>query len=233
MMKSKRLMVCLSGLLAGVLLVVCAGAAGTRRTQTIEVTYDNISIIVDGEVIEPKDANGGRVEPFIYNGTTYLPVRAVGSAIGKNVNWDGVNNVVYLGAVPGEEENWMSQCPPYQYTYGEQYLMSKNEHFVMSGKKYSDGFVLDAYWDSEALFNLDGKYNRLSFTVGHIDNTRNESCTLEIWLDGKIAFEKILEYDDVAQKVTIPLDGALQMKIRVDSGDSISGYWGFSEGRFE
>jgi hypothetical protein len=34
--------------------------------------------MIDGVTITPKDVTGNVVDPFIYNGTTYLPVRAVG-----------------------------------------------------------------------------------------------------------------------------------------------------------
>ena len=228
---NKRLKAALAGLLAGATIIGgSAYAASTRRTEKIEVTYDNIQIVVDGEVIEPKDVNGNKVEPFIYKGTTYLPVRAVGAAISKEVSWDGVEKVVYLGAKPGEEENWFSQCKPYQYSDAYECNFSKNEHFTMSGKKYTDGFVL---YDSspEALFNLDGKYDSVSFTVGHIDGQENEYVTMEIWLDGVISYSKDLKYEDVARKVTVPLNGALQMKIKLTGGWRSD--WGFSEGKFE
>ncbi len=229
---SKKVMAIVAGVLA---IMIVAGtsviAASKKRTETIDVHYNDIKIVVDGVTINPTDVNGNIVEPFIYNGTTYLPVRAVGNAFGKYVDWDGVNKVVYLGAIPGQSENWMSQCKPYQYTSGDEHLFADNKHFIMSGKKYSDGFLLG--WNNpEALFNLDGKYNKLSFSVGHIDNTDNDNCTLEIWLDGKIAFTTELKYDDVAKKVSIPLNGALQMKIKLTDKDYYAQY-GFSEGKFE
>jgi hypothetical protein len=75
-------------------------ALAESMTKTISITYNNIKIIIDGNSVEPKDANGNKVEPFIYNGTTYLPVRAVGEAIGKEVNWDSITKTVYLGENP-------------------------------------------------------------------------------------------------------------------------------------
>jgi hypothetical protein len=48
-------------------------------------------------LIQPKDANGKVVEPFISDGTTYLPVRAVCQALGKDIIWDGDTNSVYIG----------------------------------------------------------------------------------------------------------------------------------------
>jgi len=66
-------------------------------SQYIEVTYRDIKLHIDGVLITPRDVSGNIVEPFIYNGTTYLPVRAVGEAFGKRVEWEGNSNTVYVG----------------------------------------------------------------------------------------------------------------------------------------
>lgn len=78
-----------------------SGAGAATRTEMIKAEFANIKIVMDGAPITPKDANGNTVEPFIYNGTTYLPVRAVGSAIGKKVEWDANSKTVYLGETAG------------------------------------------------------------------------------------------------------------------------------------
>jgi len=227
------------GLIAGVLIgsVVAGGSVfAAANYKTIDVLFDNIKIVIDGEEIEAKDANGTKVEPFVYNGTTYLPVRAVGNAIGKEVSWDGVEKVVYLGAKPGNTENWLDVCGPYQYSKGEEYTLKENKYFTMSGKKYTNGFTLNTYRGSEgeALFNLDGRFKSLTFTVGHVDDTPDTNQTLNIYLDGIIAYTTELKYDDVAKKITIPLDNALQMKIELKPhGGYISRpTYGFSEGIF-
>ena len=51
------------------------------------LNYNNISIYINEKQIEPKDVSGNIVEPFIIDGTTYLPVRAVAQAFEKNVDW--------------------------------------------------------------------------------------------------------------------------------------------------
>lgn len=43
-----------------------------------------------------KDSSGKTVEPFAYKGTTYLPVRAVGEALNKKVDWDGKTQTVII-----------------------------------------------------------------------------------------------------------------------------------------
>lgn len=47
--------------------------------------------------IVPRDASGAPVEPFLYNGTTYLPVRAAADAMGVDISWDQETYTVYLG----------------------------------------------------------------------------------------------------------------------------------------
>lgn len=81
------------------------GASGQTNTtpRTITVTT-GISIYLDGQKLTPKDANGKTVEVFAYNGTTYLPVRAIGEALGLKVGWDGPSNSVLIGeqTAPGQ-----------------------------------------------------------------------------------------------------------------------------------
>lgn len=97
----KRLQGIVAGMLIGALLL--GGATFAKQvSEKVDIFYNNIKIFIDGTELVPKDANGNTVEPFIMNGTTYLPVRAVANAFGKDVDWDGETQTVYLGAKPGE-----------------------------------------------------------------------------------------------------------------------------------
>lgn len=101
-MKKWNLRSYLAGVITTVLLLGLAlPSLAAAIQQQLTVTYKNIQIYVDGQKITPTDANGNIVEPFVSNGTTYLPVRAVGEALGKTVEWDGTTNTVYIGAKPG------------------------------------------------------------------------------------------------------------------------------------
>ena len=84
-----------AGALVASLVVGSVPAAFAAVKQVnIPVNYNNIKVVVDGQNLATSN------EPFIYNGTTYLPVRAVSEAVGKKVTWDGNTNTVYLGEVP-------------------------------------------------------------------------------------------------------------------------------------
>ncbi|MBQ7794582.1 MAG: NPCBM/NEW2 domain-containing protein [Clostridia bacterium] len=90
----------LQGMIAGVLIgaMLTSGVVFAKQiSETAELYYNNIKLYIDGGEIVPKDANGNVVEPFTMNGTTYLPVRAVSNAFGKDVEWDGATQSIYIG----------------------------------------------------------------------------------------------------------------------------------------
>ena len=56
-----------------------------------------MKLTVEGVPYTPTDLAGRVVEPFIIDGVTYLPLRAVANALGVAVDWDGSTNTVLLG----------------------------------------------------------------------------------------------------------------------------------------
>ena len=57
---------------------------------------NNIMIFIDGKYLAPKDVNGRVVDPIILEGTTYVPIRAISEAFGKEVTWDGRNYIINI-----------------------------------------------------------------------------------------------------------------------------------------
>lgn len=88
----------LQGLLAGLLIgTTLTGGFVFAKTGTeyIEVIYNDIKVYRDNVLCELKDANGTVIEPFIYNGTTYMPVRGAANLAGMDVQWDGSEKSIY------------------------------------------------------------------------------------------------------------------------------------------
>lgn len=86
-----------AGVLAGLMIASTVGTAGavTAKVQK-ELEYRDISVSLDGVKLDLKDAKGNPVEPFMFEGTNYLPVRALAESLGLNVAWDGSTNTVVL-----------------------------------------------------------------------------------------------------------------------------------------
>lgn len=75
--------------------LITPALAATMNKQ-IEVTTD-VSVYLDDNKLNPKDASGNPVDIFVYKGTTYLPIRAVSDALNIPVYWDEHTQSVYLG----------------------------------------------------------------------------------------------------------------------------------------
>ena len=75
-------------------MVVPVLAYSGTRNETL--TYNDIKVELDGTRLTLRDGDGTVVEPFIIDGTTYLPVRAIAEALGLNVTWNGQTETVSL-----------------------------------------------------------------------------------------------------------------------------------------
>lgn len=60
------------------------------------VLGDEVNIYISGVKFTPRNAGGDVVAPLIIDGTTYLPIRAIGEAFDKNVFWDRETLTVHL-----------------------------------------------------------------------------------------------------------------------------------------
>ena len=75
-------------------------AAAKAKNVTVELRND-ITVVVDDTARTFTDANGKTVYPLLYQGSTYLPIRAIGELMGKRVDWDGKTNTVTLSGGDG------------------------------------------------------------------------------------------------------------------------------------
>ncbi len=73
-------------------------STGGVTTKTAILNYRSIRLDIDGTRILPVDVNGNEVEPFIIDGTTYLPLRAVAGALGCSVGWDDATSTITLNS---------------------------------------------------------------------------------------------------------------------------------------
>ena len=81
------------------------GATASSLVEDISAQLrKSLKIVIDGQTQTFTDVNGQKVYPILYNGTTYLPLRAIGGIMGKPVSWDGATETVTLG----ETDAWKS-----------------------------------------------------------------------------------------------------------------------------
>jgi hypothetical protein len=89
-------------IVAALLFGAAAMAFASVGTYPLTASFADIRIFVDNRQVDPRDVSGASVEPFIINGTTYLPVRAVAEALGMEVRWDNAAKSVHIIGTPSK-----------------------------------------------------------------------------------------------------------------------------------
>lgn len=87
------------------LVSICLYAGAASLLQEIQAYLNfGVTISLDGQPQTMYDATGKQVFPITYNGTTYVPIRAVSNMLGIAVGWDGATQTVLLGNEASSEQ---------------------------------------------------------------------------------------------------------------------------------
>ena len=78
-----------------VLMLLVIPVYSSYNTRQINVEY-GIRIAINGKYSEMKDVNEKTVYPFVYEGTTYVPIRGVSQLLGSTVWYDATNDVAHI-----------------------------------------------------------------------------------------------------------------------------------------
>lgn len=99
----KRFLSFVAGALTA-LLISATTVTALAASGAIRIEVSPISVLVDGEVFQPKDAKGNDVMIFTYNGTTYAPLRALAEAYGLEVGYDGERHIATVSKQPTQTQ---------------------------------------------------------------------------------------------------------------------------------
>jgi hypothetical protein len=132
-----------------------------------------------GKDFVPKETDGKYIKPLNYNGRLYLPVRAVGEALGVPVEWDGAAKVLWLGgkieAVPVDDVKMYED-------YSETILTKDVDKLTTSTTTYKWG-IANAKTLSSVYYGCylkpAGKYKRF---------------TASVFADGTMKYDTVLEF---------------------------------------
>ena len=234
-MKSKKALTTLAITLA----LVCGMAIGANAADTLKEisAYLNYGITIkyNGEAQDLTDAAGNRVYPITYNGTTYLPVRAVSNLLGIGVDWDGATQTVLLGE-KADGTDLIDNFKPYNsYTTDIDYRGSLDPEFIQSSEKQTTtiGGNTVSHWFAvrldyldddapECSFNLGGKYDTLTFQT-----YADKDMTLIVTGDNDSVLGQFsLKGGQVPQSLTIDLHGTTQLTFDCEKVPGSTSYTG-------
>jgi hypothetical protein len=216
------------GSILTVLILSTVTALGSDGIRNISVTFRNIALVVNGEHITPRDGAGNIVEPFIFNGTTYLPVRAVGEAFGMPVEWDGSTSTVYIGSrgdgrTVVTSYEWLDHMPHLNHQRSRTWF---NISAWRPGLRSRDGTAFDrglifrtdfgsGDWQSIDVA-LNANYN--TFKGMFVSYSGSGTAHVRIYGDGRLLYTSpIISHGTIPIEFSVDVSNVLLMKIHVES----------------
>lgn len=147
-------------------------AVGTSASTGLEkITSNlnyNLNFKIDGVVWKPTKDDGTAIAPITYEGTTYLPARAVAEALNVAVNYDAATTTVLFGerseGVPAVQEK-------VDLSAGITRTKDKNKT-TFGGKDYKEVYYakdVSPYFGESLGFYPEKKYQKLYLQLASLD----------------------------------------------------------------
>lgn len=135
-------------------LAVTSFAAGNMISISVD---PSVKILVNGSEFKPKDVNGNDVMTFIYNGTTYAPLRALAEAYGLEVGYDAARN---MATVSEPEKVYDNYDTPAVVTERMKQALEKAKELLTTLSRRSRAALIEfiediGYTHEEAVYGVD------------------------------------------------------------------------------
>jgi len=208
-MKNGRFRTAKGIVIGALMMILLSGTVLLASAETRQVVF-GVGVSFNGTRVN-FDADS---QPFIMDGRTFLPVRAIADIAGLGVDFDGATNTVVLtgDGAPAAPARATSPSPVTQSLFttsiidGAQFgdlgrrgdgtaFVRAQDSVRMGGQNFSQAMAFRASVDDPALgayssHRLDGRYTTLVGTVGRIDGSGQSSGTLwRIWGDGTVIYQ--------------------------------------------
>lgn len=189
----------------------------SHNYETFRNWGNDIKVYFNSEEIEFKNANGATVKPFIEDGTTYVPLRGISETLGCQVDWDSSEFAVRIWdkAVPLEGTPLYYLQP--SESWGVHFYYDINgEQLELNGKYYSNAMKAYYWSSSNAIFDINGKYEYMTFDVELLDNSDQKITFI---VDGKIVDICEFPADSSTKSFRVELNHGLSLKILFEGYD--------------
>ncbi|MCY9665739.1 stalk domain-containing protein [Paenibacillus alginolyticus] len=219
-----------SGFILGAILF---GGVSYATSEAVKLdAYFGVKLVQNGI---DKTSKEDDLKPFITNGRTYVPLKAVGDLLGVDITWDGDNTAVNIGRkLDGVSLPVANGVKTVNEGYLK-YAVSQDQPMMINGKSYgSKGYKVftehNNFHDTKALdltfaYNLNGQYSSLTFAIGTDDDNVDKNISSTVTFtdqDGKILNSFVLSKGSIQEAVTLNIKGVTQLNMKLSREKNIS-----------
>lgn len=210
----------LSGVLVTVMAISIVSPTLALFTKTIQV-QTGVNFYVDDKKLTPKKADGTPIEAFLYNGTTYLPVRAVSEALNIPIQWDGSTKSVYIGKHTGDKPAaWLAQLDYFHTTFFNRYFDKSTTDNLGKEHNHSIYFTDGNYAHGTITYKVNGQYSQLTGLYYQRYDSRNGlsqlKTNLTIYADGQTIWNGTVSGGIDPVEINVNIAGTSELKLELD-----------------
>ncbi|MCL2014779.1 MAG: copper amine oxidase N-terminal domain-containing protein, partial [Defluviitaleaceae bacterium] len=166
-----------------------------------DVIVGTVRTTLFGQEFVTRNAQGTVIEPFIHNGTAFIPVDTILQALGENAQWNAATNTLNFGEAAGQVagqaatggrvylENDIQAVQSSHTGHNREILRHPpSPTFAMQGTPYSTGLsvTLSTNQTARITYNIAGRnFTRFSGIFGGIDWRDGTVISLTVLADGR------------------------------------------------
>ena len=200
------------GFIAGVLATSLIGA-GLLTLEAQQVTRQisfGVNLNVDGQLLQLPQED----RPFIMDGRTFLPVRAIAEALGTAVDWNGQTATVYIGQIPHIVHTTVTHLfnTPHAAVGNAAWLQisgtENNNTIRLSGPGYS------RHRENYVVYNLSGGLNATLSGTFLTPNRDTATNVYRIYGNGRLLYETpVIAGSNAERDFEIDISGIIELRI--------------------
>ena len=211
----------LCGMISAVLVAQLLSPALASAKRAIEVYNNGVSIYIDDVKLNPTNVNGNPVDIFVYNGTTYVPIRAISQGFGKVVQYDSATKNIYIGRHNSETPAaYLSQMDYFSGTSASGFHTATTET-DNTGASHTN--CITRSFDRTYLLN--GQYTKIAGTMYQTYERRSDAIVIAnkgiyIYGDGRLLYAYSPEMGTQGMmpvNFSVDLTGVLELRVDFDA----------------
>ncbi|MFC0214458.1 stalk domain-containing protein [Paenibacillus chartarius] len=203
--------------------------AGTL-TEVRVFLNTGIKVMLNGKAFEAVDADTGtRLVPITYNGSTYLPMRAVAEAAGMKVTWDPNTETAYLGEVGGDiakgEISYIKASTEYVYNASLYRLASRTpeELKTADGTAFAYGYVTGGSRSVSIEVLTEFSYSKFKARIYAADTLTKDDLQVKVVDENNVTVKEMMVKNGAITDIEFDVKDTKSLRIYVQGDRSIIG----------